>query len=212
MVRSPRAHGPSAHSVRNPARSTQATRHRTGESDATKQSKALKRAQNKRDRLALEEACDDFAEKREDEIERLSTIHSVKASLVRKMLCHTTKIKTRRAMTLRNAIVHDRSVRAKLGMYALLLSLAISYRKPAGDTGRVLSDLQEELADAVEAGEAEVDAETLGPTEVARLFNQLAEYRALKRRGIRATNKSAAMDGQQTATGIGELVSGTSYW
>ncbi|KAJ7661842.1 hypothetical protein B0H17DRAFT_1144489 [Mycena rosella] len=128
-----------------------------------------RRSSTPSDRLALEEACDDFAENREDEIERLAAIHSIKSSLVRKMLCHTTKIKTRHAMTLRNAIVHDRSIKAKFSTYAPFASLAIAYRKPAGDMGRVLSDLQEEHTDAVEAGEAEVDAETLGPIEVAPL-------------------------------------------
>ncbi|KAJ7631497.1 hypothetical protein B0H17DRAFT_1150267 [Mycena rosella] len=98
-------------------------------------------------------------------------------------------------MSLRSAILHDRSVKAHK-----------TNPKPGGDMGRVLCDLQEGLADDLEAGEAFADAERLGPEEVTRLFNQLAEYRALKRRGIRATNKSAAMDGQHTASGIGELL------
>ncbi|KAJ7631498.1 hypothetical protein B0H17DRAFT_1150268 [Mycena rosella] len=94
MARRPHANGPSAHSIRNPTRSTQPARRREKESEASKQTKTLKRAQNKRERLALEAACDDFAETREDEIERLATVHSVNPALVRKMLCHTTKVKT----------------------------------------------------------------------------------------------------------------------
>ncbi|KAJ7701137.1 hypothetical protein B0H17DRAFT_199572 [Mycena rosella] len=35
---------------------------------------------------------------------------------------------------------------------------------------------------------------------------QVIAYRAMKKRGIRATNKAAAMDAQQTATKIGELL------
>ncbi|KAJ7688283.1 hypothetical protein B0H17DRAFT_1135738 [Mycena rosella] len=147
---------------------------------------------NKRKRLTLEAACNDFAEARGDEIEWLAALHSVKPMLVCKMLCHTTKIKTTCVMASRNAIVHDRSVKA--------------HDEPGGDNGCVLSDLQEQLANDVEAGDTVVDAESLGPEEVAHLFNQLAEYRVQKCCGIRATNKSAAMDGQQTASGIGELV------
>ncbi|KAJ7704910.1 hypothetical protein B0H17DRAFT_1126533 [Mycena rosella] len=63
--------------------------------------------------------------------------------------------------------------------------------KAGGDTSRVLSDLQEQLADNVEAGKADVTKEVLVGSRQCH--------------GIRATNKSAAMDGQQTANAIGEM-------
>jgi hypothetical protein len=114
----PRVKLPSNHSLRNPLRPIQPTRRRReGDSAATKASKKLKRAQNKRARLALESDCDDFAELRDQEIVRLAALHHVKEDRVRKLLTNASTVKRERAMTLRNAIVHDLSLKAKAGKY-----------------------------------------------------------------------------------------------
>ncbi|KAJ7698130.1 hypothetical protein B0H17DRAFT_1197103 [Mycena rosella] len=87
-----------------------------------------------------------------------------------------------------------------------------SMKRPAvrrllsGDHPKVLSDLQEGLADNIEDGQATIDPALLDDAEKKRLIEQLMRYRETQKRGVRATNKSAAMDGQQTAHGIGELL------
>ncbi|KAJ7662499.1 hypothetical protein B0H17DRAFT_1144286 [Mycena rosella] len=131
----PRASRVSAHSIHNPARSTQTRRH---------------------------------------------PVFSVKPSVVYQMMSYGTKVK---AVACDDTLQRDRP-RSIWGGEA-------GY-KAEGDMSRVLSDLQEQLADNVEAGEADFMKEVLGPDEV--------------RRGICATNKSAAMDGQQTANAIGEML------
>lgn len=48
--------------------------------------------------------------------------------------------------------------------------------------------------------------ENLTSAERTRLMKQLTEHQAYKHRGIRATNKSLAMDAMQTANRIGDVV------
>ncbi|KAJ6471859.1 hypothetical protein DFH09DRAFT_1424420 [Mycena vulgaris] len=188
----PRVKLPSNHSLRNPLRPIQLSRRREGLSAATRAGKNLKRVQNKSARLALESDCDDFAELRDQEIVRLAALHHVKEDKVRKLLTNASTVKRGRAMTLRNAIMHDLSRKSKAD--------------PTESGPVVLADLQDRLSDRVESGELCVNRDLIPEAEIKRLFDQLAEHRARKRRGVRATNKAAAMDGQQVADAIGAMM------
>ncbi|KAJ7472625.1 hypothetical protein FB451DRAFT_1469460 [Mycena latifolia] len=180
-----RPSAPSTHANRNPGRALQAVRTRNTLSAATKASKALTRADNKRRQMLLEDDVDTYFIYRASEVTRLAVKHSVKEEVVRKLLCNVSQFKARWRPNLRNAIVHDLAVKAR----------------EAGDR-KALNDLQEDLADAVEDGELTADASLMDEAEKKRLIDQLVEYRNTQRRGMRATNKSAAMDGLQTANGI----------
>ncbi|KAJ7467012.1 hypothetical protein FB451DRAFT_1483998 [Mycena latifolia] len=179
------ASAPSAHANRNPGKAVQPVRKRGTLSAATKASKALTRADNKRRALLLEDDVDSYFLYRASEITRLATKHSVKEEAMCKLLCNVTQFKARRRPNLRNAIVHD---------------LSLKVREAGGR--KALNDIQDDLADAVEDGELTVDASLMDEAEKKRLIDQLEEYRNTQRRGMRMTNKSAAMDGLQTANRI----------
>ncbi|KAJ7445934.1 hypothetical protein FB451DRAFT_1292519 [Mycena latifolia] len=181
----------SAHAVRNPGKSVipVRVRPRTHVSEAAKASKELKAALAKDRKIALEDDVDAFFAFRASEVTRISTKHSVKEEMVRKMLCNTTQLKTTRGPNLRNAIIHD---------------LALKTRA-AGDT-KVLTDLQMGLTDAVDEGELTVDPDLLDDAEKKRLLDQLVAYRNTQKRGARATNKAAAMDGMQVAHRVRDML------
>ncbi|KAJ7080783.1 hypothetical protein B0H15DRAFT_953380 [Mycena belliarum] len=178
---------PSAHARRNPGKQTQPSRRRATVSAAAKSTNALNSAERKRRRIALEDDIDGFYEFRGEEIIRLADLHSVKESVVRKMICNVNNIKQTRRPSLRSAYLHDMGLKAK-----------------ADGSSKKLHELQGELAAAIEAGE--VDLWSLGEEEEKRLLDQLIEHRGTQKRGMRATNRAAAMDGTQTAQHIGDSI------
>ncbi|KAJ6587573.1 hypothetical protein DFH09DRAFT_1274476 [Mycena vulgaris] len=181
--------GPSAHSIRNPGKAVIPSRKRASISDAAKASKALTAVMSKeRDRRLLEDV-DGFWAFRSAEISRMAEKHSVSEDKVRKLVCNTTRLKTKRAPNLRNALIHDMALKAKA----------------AGDV-KPLRELQTDLLDAVEDGETTVDPELLDDAEKKRLIDQLVAWRETQHRGARATNKAAAMDGMATARGVGDVL------
>ncbi|KAJ7094073.1 hypothetical protein B0H15DRAFT_799083 [Mycena belliarum] len=158
-------------------------------SAAVKATNALNSAAKKRRQQALEDDIDAHFAYRGAEIVRLAALHSVKEEVVRKLLCNATQLKRTRRPSLRNAFIHDLAVKAR----------------DAGDT-KNLRDLQDDLADAIDDGDIVTDPELLDDNEKKRLIDQLIEHRATKKRGMRATNRAAAMDGTQTAQKIGDAM------
>ncbi|KAJ6533839.1 hypothetical protein B0H10DRAFT_2449501 [Mycena sp. CBHHK59/15] len=175
----------SAHAYRNPAKAVQPSRHR-GKSTASKETKALNAAERLRRRINFDVDLDTFYAFRSAEITRIAKAHSKKEDAVRKLLSNATQYKVTRRPNLRNAIIHDRSRKAKAD----------------GDYGRIMSDLQGEVADDIEEGDYQLLKATMSAAEKKRLIDQLVEHRELGRRGARATNKAAAMDSMQTANGV----------
>ncbi|KAJ7065933.1 hypothetical protein B0H15DRAFT_807653 [Mycena belliarum] len=179
----------SAHAIRNPGRAVKASRHRARLSIAAKATRALKAAETKRRLQLLEDDVDKFYEWRASEITRMAHAYSVTENTVRKMICNTTQYAATRAPTLRNAIIHDQSLKAK-----------------AEGDNKALGELQDDLADAVDAGDITVDPELLPDDEKKRLIDQLVAFRETKKRGVRATNKAAAMDGMAVANGVRDAI------
>ncbi|KAJ7698012.1 hypothetical protein B0H17DRAFT_1197005 [Mycena rosella] len=164
---------PAAHAERNLGRPVQLSQRCEGDSAATKASKALKKSERKAKREQLEDELDNWFGHRDSEIMRVALALSMKPLAVRKLFCNTLRLKTRRAPSLRNAIIHDRVLAAKR----------------AGEHPKALLDLQDELADAIEEGEA-----------------VLIAHRTLQRVGMHATNKASSMDVQQTVRAIGSML------
>ncbi|KAJ7685968.1 hypothetical protein B0H17DRAFT_1204518, partial [Mycena rosella] len=112
---------PAAHAERNLGQPVQLSRRREGDSAATKASKALKKSERKAKHKQLEDELDNWFGHRDSEIMRVALALSMKPLAVRKLFCNTSRLKTRRAPSLRNAIIHDRALTAKRG--GMLLDL-----------------------------------------------------------------------------------------
>ncbi|KAJ7166570.1 hypothetical protein C8R43DRAFT_946115 [Mycena crocata] len=179
---------PSAHSTRNPAKGVIPARKRWAQdrSQAGRNTKALMTAMRKQRLAAYHEDIDEFYANRAVWITKTSQKHSKSEEQVRAMICNTTQFKSRRAPNLRNAIIHDRAVKAK----------------EAGEHPKVLTDLQMELEDDIEDG----IIGRLSEAEKKRLIDQLVEHRELHRQGARSTNKAAAVDAVRTELNIRDVL------
>ncbi|KAJ7092807.1 hypothetical protein B0H15DRAFT_947631 [Mycena belliarum] len=184
--------GLSAHAQRNPSQPVKLSRSRPQAklSAAAKATKNLNLALRQERLIAFELDLDAHHEFREAEITRIAEKHHMKEETVRQKLCNTTQVKTTRAPNLRNAIIHDMALKARAGEY--------------GDL-KVLNDLQTDLKDAIDAGEVTMDPELLSDTEKDRLIKQLVRSRHTQKRGARATNKAAAMDGRAVADKVSSM-------
>ncbi|KAF7341886.1 hypothetical protein MSAN_02044200 [Mycena sanguinolenta] len=178
---------PSAHATRNPGKRVQLSRRRLGLSGAERVNAAIKTLESRQRKHDYEEAIDQFFLYRDVEISRIAKAHGKSERVVRNLLCHKTQYKTQRKKTLRNAILHDRALKAK----------------ESGES-KQLGDYQEELQEDVDEGIADVTRESLGEEEYKRLMDQLEDHRKTKKRGVRMTAKAAATDARQTAVRVGE--------
>ncbi|KAF7341854.1 hypothetical protein MSAN_02040900 [Mycena sanguinolenta] len=177
---------PSAHATRNPGKRVQLSRRRLGLSGAERVNAAIKTLESRQRKHDYEEAIDQFFLYRDVEISRIAKAHGKSERVVRNLLCHKTQYKTQRKKTLRNAILHDRALKAK----------------ESGES-KQLGDYQEELQEDVDEGIADVTRESLGEEEYKRLMDQLEDHRKTKKRGVRMTAKAAATDARQTAVRVG---------
>ncbi|KAJ6596635.1 hypothetical protein B0H10DRAFT_2197107, partial [Mycena sp. CBHHK59/15] len=174
-----------AHAYHNPAKAVQPSHHR-GKSTASKETKALNAAERLWRRINFDVDLDVFYVFRSAEITWIAKAHSKKEDVVHKLLSNATQYKVTRRPNLRNAIIHDRSRKAKAD----------------SDYGRIMSDLQGEVADDIEEGDYQLLKATMSAAEKKCLIDQLIEHRELGRQGACATNKAAAMDSMQTANGV----------
>ncbi|KAJ7726039.1 hypothetical protein DFH07DRAFT_970650 [Mycena maculata] len=173
----------STHAARNPTRGTQPTRARTGKSSATKKSNVI--SSSKQKALALAADVELHSQSVNETIQRLAVKHSRKPVYIKKLLTHGKQFKQRRANNIRNAIMHDLSVKAK----------------EAGDD----SDLQS-ILETLTKEEYEEMKQNMSADEHKRIMKQLDDYSRLKRTGIRRTNRALAQDASQTASGIGDVL------
>ncbi|KAJ6602916.1 hypothetical protein B0H10DRAFT_1958057 [Mycena sp. CBHHK59/15] len=180
---------PAPHTIRNPGKRVQRSRRRVALSGAAKASKTLQAAESRRRREAFDDAIDAFFAYRQSEISRIAKEHGKSEKVVEGILCNKTQYKSTRAPSLRNAIIHDRALKAQ-----------------AEGNSKALRELQLDLQDDVDDGAAEVLAKNMDEAEKKRLINQLIEYREMKRRGVHATTAAAITDGRQTASRIGDAL------
>ncbi|KAJ7068931.1 hypothetical protein B0H15DRAFT_807362 [Mycena belliarum] len=173
----------STYASRNPTLSVQKKRNRVGRpkgplTEAQKATRALQLAQRKVKRRGLEEDMDAFFEDRDKLIETLAEKHGRTSAYIRTLLTNPSQFKAKRAMTLRNAIAHDLSLKAH-----------------ESGTKRSVQDL---------SAEADVLSTTKSYTkeEEAFLFNQLKAKRELSRVGMRGNNLSAAADSRSVASRV----------
>ncbi|KAJ7756081.1 hypothetical protein DFH07DRAFT_773274 [Mycena maculata] len=173
----------STHAARNPTRETQPTRARTGKSSATKKSNVISSSKEKA--LALAADVELHSQSVNETIQRLALKHSRKPVYIKKLLTHGKQFKQRHANNIRNAIMHDLSVKAK----------------EAGDD----SDLQS-ILETLTKEEYKKMKQNMSADERKRIMKQLDDYSRLKRTGIRRTNRALAQDASQTASGIGDVL------
>ncbi|KAJ7083027.1 hypothetical protein C8R44DRAFT_746328 [Mycena epipterygia] len=177
---------PSAHAIRNPGRQVQLSRRRPGKSNAAKASDSLRLAQARGRKVDFHDAIDKEFSDRNAAVARIAQEFSKKESYVRGILCSISQFKSRRAPSLRNAVLHQRWL-----------------DQDEGDK-KDLHELRQDLAEDIEDGTivlGDIDDE-----ERQRLINQLLEHRMLKRRGVRGTTKASQLDARQTASRIGDAL------
>ncbi|KAJ7768421.1 hypothetical protein B0H16DRAFT_1716423 [Mycena metata] len=166
-----------AHSVRNADKDVQKTRgrKRTGPlSDAEEATRALALQARQANKAALTKDIDEFTAQRDSTIHDLAQKYHKKEEYIRALVLHETQYTKTRAPSLRNAVIHDLSEKAK----------------QAGNTLK-LPDLQK--------GADEVLVKGVSAEEKARL---LAAHRQLSTKGLRATHVGATVDARNVASQI----------
>ncbi|KAJ7144559.1 hypothetical protein C8R44DRAFT_725483 [Mycena epipterygia] len=171
----------SAHASRNPSKPVQQPRKR--QSQATKASRALATAQRLNQDLALEAKFEEFFQDRENTIITLAKDFSKSETYIRKVLTNGVRYGGKRAVSLKNAIRHELSIKAK---------------EEGEESGLFDIDLSGEEYQHYKDG--------LSSDEKKRLIEQLEASRELKKHGPRATEKSTSMDAMQTANQIGRVL------
>ncbi|KAJ7137125.1 hypothetical protein C8R44DRAFT_869201 [Mycena epipterygia] len=171
----------SAHASRNPSKPVQQPRKH--QSQATKASRALATAQRLNQDLALEAKFEEFFQDRENTIITLAKDFSKSETYIRKVLMNGVRYRGKRAVSLKNAIRHELSIKAK---------------EEGEESGLFNIDLSGEEYQHYKDG--------LSSDEKKRLIEQLEASRELKKHGPRATEKSTSMDAMQTANQIGRVL------
>ncbi|KAJ6593721.1 hypothetical protein B0H19DRAFT_1246458 [Mycena capillaripes] len=177
----------STHSIRNPVRPVQPPRKRSSKrtDHASKATAALKAAENLQNRINLNVDVDAFYDYKNTLKKTLSKKYNRTEAYIGKLLSNGAQYATTRAVSLRNAIIHDLSLKAK----------------EAGEP----SDLKTIRAN-LSKEEYEEIKEEMSEAERKRVIKQLNDHRELKHRGIRATNKALAADAMQNANRIGDVL------
>ncbi|KAJ7832583.1 hypothetical protein B0H13DRAFT_2370875 [Mycena leptocephala] len=174
----------STHATRNPTRAVQQPRQRV-KSSASKNTQALAAANRGAKSRALEDDIEEFYMEFQEKVAALAIKHNRKQLYIKKRLSNGAQFKQRRAASIRNAIMHDLCKKAKEA-------------REDGSLPTIRDNLSKEEYLEIK--------ENLTSAECACLMKQLTEHQAYKHRGIRATNKSLAMDAMQTANRIGDVL------
>ncbi|KAJ6547647.1 hypothetical protein B0H19DRAFT_1266549 [Mycena capillaripes] len=173
--------------ARNPTRAVQPPRKRgkSGKSNASRATNTLATNESREKRLQLEQEVEDHVIDFQAKVTSLSIKYGRKENYIKKLLGNSAQYAQKRGLNIRNAIMHDLSVKAK----------------EAGDKG----DLKTIRTNLSKEEYQEMKAE-MTEEEHDRLMKQLAEHRGFKHRGVRATNKAVALDAMQTAARIGDVL------
>jgi hypothetical protein len=99
---------PSAHAIRNPGHQVQLSRRRTGKSKAAKASDSLRLAASRGCKALFNEAIDQEFTDRKAAIVRIAKEFGKKETYVLSLLSSISQFKTKRAPSLRNAVLHQR--------------------------------------------------------------------------------------------------------
>ncbi|KAJ7115402.1 hypothetical protein C8R44DRAFT_880701 [Mycena epipterygia] len=167
---------PTTHASRNPGRAVQERRGRT-RGTLTNSQKATRERQTTLRQIAAEDLNEDldaFYGYRTRLCKTLALKHNKTEDYINKLLINASQYKNQRALSLRNALVIDFRIKGR-----------------AAGEKTALKSLQA-MADAVLA------KEPVRADEKKRLMDQGNASRQLKKRGTRASNKSAAADTRST--------------
>ncbi|KAJ7728832.1 hypothetical protein DFH07DRAFT_782120 [Mycena maculata] len=178
----------STHAARNPTKAVQQPRRRAGQSSATKATKALAAAQRAQAKDMLFADIDEHYLEKRQLIKDLAKKHNKKENYIKKLLNNDVHTKTRRSANLWKAVVHDLSIKAKEGKFF----------KPGDESALDV------VCDGLSKEEYQKIKDNMSEDEKNRLLKQLASKRKVEFKGIRATNKSLAMDAMQTANSIND--------
>lgn len=194
---------PTTHASRNPGRAVQERRGRT-KGTLTNSQKATRERQTAQRRIAAEDLNEDldvFYGYRTRLCNTLALKHNKTEDYINKLLINASQYKNQRALSLRNALVIDFRIKGRAGRSYYSLEIYILMILTAGRKA-VLKRLQA-MADAVLAkGPVRAD-------EKKRLMDQGNASRQLKKRGLRASNKSAAADTRSTIARMQDEVCAT---
>ncbi|KAJ7737602.1 hypothetical protein DFH07DRAFT_779285 [Mycena maculata] len=178
----------STHAARNPTKAVQQPRRRAGQSSATKATKALAAAQRAQAKDMLFADIDEHYLEKRQLIKDLAKKHNKKENYIKKLLNNDVHTKTRRSANLWNTVVHDLSIKAKEGKFF----------KPGDESALDV------VRDGLSKEEYQKIKDNMSEDEKNCLLKQLASKRKVEFKGIRATNKSLAMDAMQTANSIND--------
>ncbi|KAF8190726.1 hypothetical protein K438DRAFT_1763168 [Mycena galopus ATCC 62051] len=177
---------PSAHAVRNPGRQVQLSRRRVGKSNAARASDTLRLAQARGRKVDFHDAIDKEFSDRNASVARIAKEYSKKETYVRNILCSVSQFKTKRAPTLRNAVLHQRGLEQAEGNKKTMLELRADLAENIEDGSLVLGDIEDKERD--------------------RLITQLLDHRKLKSTGVRGTTRASQLDARRSATRIGDAL------
>ncbi|KAF7366985.1 hypothetical protein MSAN_00957200 [Mycena sanguinolenta] len=164
----------------------------TRKSGPVASSRALSKPERKARREAWEADLLEVAVDQESTIQRLLKKYPEKREAdIRKLMAHTSTLKSSRKLTLYNALLHD---------------LCLKSQEESGTgKGKSSIEIQQELGS--EALREMMD--NLEEDERARLLEKLGEYRVTQRHGTRKTNKAQAADVRQNMEKFDALFSRT---
>ncbi|KAJ7873192.1 hypothetical protein B0H13DRAFT_2349175 [Mycena leptocephala] len=172
----------STHASRNPNKPVQQPRQRN-ESQAQRNSRKEKATQRLEADLELEEKFKEIFQKREENITELAATYAKTENYIRQVLENSVRYTKKRAPSLKNAIAHDLSKKAREN----------------GDASNVRN---------IDLKGAEYCAyrDSLSEDAKAELIEQLVDSKDLRDHGVRATNKAVGLDASQTGNQVGKVV------
>ncbi|KAJ7705957.1 hypothetical protein B0H16DRAFT_1482015 [Mycena metata] len=177
---------PSGHALRHLGRQVQLSRPRGGKSKATRVSDDLRLVGLRKSKSELNAAIDAEFLRREEVIAEIVGSSKKKPAYIRSLLSCASQYKATRKPSLRNAVIHQRSIEQPEGSH------------------KTLKEMRTDLAEDERAGI--IDLALIPTKERERLLKQVIEYREFKRTGIRATTKAQQLDTTKTGLGIGNTL------
>jgi hypothetical protein len=136
------ASGESTHASRNPGKQVQETRGRKKGplTDSQKATRATTAQNRKLAKALLDQDLDKFHAMRTKSIHDMSKAHNRTPEYIKRLVMSESCIKTTRSMTLRNALMHDFSAKARAGTFLPCLPSISVIDHPFRGTSRAIAD------------------------------------------------------------------------
>lgn len=182
---------------RYPDKSAQTTRPGKRLTDTEKGSRAVRAKLNATKSEALTADLEAFITERDDKIREIADKHAKHVDYIEKLLLHSPVFKSERALNIRNAIIHHKTMEVNAGRFFFHVYQQATTVSLDRDTGHKYT--LKEIKKFIENDE---DLLNLSKERTAELIEELREYRALKRKGARISNFAAGSDVRITTHNI----------